>query len=190
MNDLPPSHLKITTPRLTLIAATPEMVKAEMYDHALLASLLKAKVPHKWPPEFNDLETMSFTLRQLEGRSEQIGWWAWYFVKRGFEGSVESGANGEAILIGNGGFKGQPDSQRRVEVGYAVLSEFQRQGYGSEAVEALVSWAFAQGAQSVIAETLPELVASIGLLEKNGFMFVGEGSEEGIIRYQKSKGGA
>jgi RimJ/RimL family protein N-acetyltransferase len=182
MSVSPINHLKITTPRLALIAATPEMVKAEIHDRALLSSLLEAEVPANWPPEFNDLQTMSFTLRQLEGRPEQIGWWMWYFIKRA-EGETKSAS----ILIGNGGFKGQLDSQGCVEVGYAVLPEFQRQGYGSEALAALVKWAFTQGAQSVIAETLPELVASIGLLEKNGFVFVGEGSEEGVIRYQKNK---
>ncbi|HEY0075932.1 MAG TPA: GNAT family N-acetyltransferase [Abditibacteriaceae bacterium] len=185
MSDSPANHLKITTPRLTLIAATPEMVGAEMHDRALLSSLLGAGVPANWPPGFNDLETMTYTLRQLEGRPEQIGWWMWYFIKRGAEGETKS----ESILIGNGGFKGQLDNQGCAEVGYSVLPEFQRQGYGSEALAALVKWAFTQGAQSVIAETLPELVASIGLLEKNGFVFVGEGSEEGVIRYQKKKDG-
>lgn len=33
------------------------------------------------------------------------------------------------------------------------------------------------------AETLPALAPSIGVLEKLGFVFAGEGSEPGVIRY-------
>ena len=35
-----------------------------------------------------------------------------------------------------------------------------------------------------MAETLPELTASIRVLEKNGFRFAGPGSEDGVIRYE------
>lgn len=36
----------------------------------------------------------------------------------------------------------------------------------------------------VVAETLPDLVPSIGVLDKLGFTFVGGGSEAGVVRYQ------
>jgi RimJ/RimL family protein N-acetyltransferase len=61
-------------------------------------------------------------------------------------------------------------------------------GYGTEAIKALVSWAFTHPeVQEVIAETLPELKASQRILEKSHFTYVGQGSEEGIIRYQLSR---
>jgi RimJ/RimL family protein N-acetyltransferase len=36
----------------------------------------------------------------------------------------------------------------------------------------------------VIAETYPHLTPSIGVMEKCGLAFAGEGSEEGVIRYE------
>lgn len=36
----------------------------------------------------------------------------------------------------------------------------------------------------VIAETLPELEASKGVLDKTAFRFIGVGSEAGVIRYE------
>jgi RimJ/RimL family protein N-acetyltransferase len=68
------------------------------------------------------------------------------------------------------------------------LQEYQNNGYCSEAVAGLVEWAFSQGVEGVTAETLPELGASIRVLEKNGFAYIGEGSEEGVIRYKKIAG--
>lgn len=75
-----------------------------------------------------------------------------------------------------------------VEVGYSIMPAFQRLGLASEAVAALIDWAFSDpGVQLVTAETLPSLPASIRVLEKNGFQFLGAGSEEGVIRYGRNR---
>ncbi len=75
-----------------------------------------------------------------------------------------------------------------VEVGYSVLEAHQRRGYASEAVEALVGWAFGHPEVTrVIAETYPELVPSVGVLEKTGFRLIGAGSEERVIRFERRR---
>jgi RimJ/RimL family protein N-acetyltransferase len=53
----------------------------------------------------------------------------------------------------------------------------------SDAVAALIEWCRERGAKKVIAETFPELVSSIRVMQKNGFVFEGSGSEPGVIRY-------
>jgi RimJ/RimL family protein N-acetyltransferase len=172
------TKIRITTERLELIAETLELARAEISDRSKLSQLLDARVPETWPPGFNDLETMSFVLRKLEAAPEQAGWWAWYFL-------LNNGAKNERTLIGNGGFKGQPTSDGTVEVGYSILKEFQNLGYGTEAIKALVAWAFKHSeVQRVIAETLPELKPSQRLLEKCNFRNIGAGSEEGSIRFE------
>lgn len=171
-------NLRITTQRLELLAATEEIVQAEINDCDVFASIVQAQIPATWPPLYNDLETQTFALQKLQNNPAEIGWWSWYFVLKG--ASPE-----ERVLIGLGGFKGLIDENGKVEVGYSVVEEFQRQGYASEAVAGLISWAHEQGAKTIEAETLSELKASIRVLEKNGFSYEGESSEEGVILYRK-----
>ena len=88
-------------------------------------------------------------------------------------------------LVGVVGYKGMP-KDGTVEVGYGIVAEHQRRGYATEATRALVDQAFATpGVTRVIAETLPGLAPSIGVLEKLKFTLIGEGSEPGVIRYER-----
>ena len=171
----------ITTERLELMAGTLEIARAEISDRSKFSKLLNARVPYTWPPEFNDHETMSFFFRRLEEAPDQVGWWAWYFV-------LNNQVTNERVLIGNGGFKGQPTPDGTVEIGYSLLQEFQSFGYGTEAIKALISWAFKHPeVQRVIAETLPELKPSQRILEKSQFTKNGQGSEKGSISFENSR---
>lgn len=175
------TSLKLTTDRLELIAGTPELAYAEINDRSQFAALLDALVPNEWPPPLNDIESMRWFERYLIEHPDGVGWVAWYFILRGSE-------QGDRVAIGNGGFKGKPTPDGTVEVGYSVLEEFQRFGYATEAIRSLVAWAFEhQDVNRVIAETYPILTASIRVMEKNGLVFIGEGSEEGVIRYAVSR---
>ena len=89
------------------------------------------------------------------------------------------------MVIGLGGFKGRPDAAGTVELGYSVLDEFQRRGYGTEAAAALCAWAFSHPEiRCVTAETFPHLTGSISVLKKNQFRFTGAGSEGDTILFE------
>jgi len=84
--------------------------------------------------------------------------------------------------------KGEP-RDGTVEIGYSILPAFQRSGYASEAVAALVEWAFADArVERVIAETFPELAGSIGVLRKTGFHSCEGASEPGLLRFKRIRG--
>ena len=171
--------LTLATSRLELVAATVELARAEMDDLPALARGLGASVAAEWPPPLNDRDSQAWTLRFLEQHPDGIGWAMWYFVRRA-----------DRTAVGVGGFKGLPAADGTVEVGYSVLEAQQRRGYASEAVEGLVAWAFGHAEVTrVIAETYPELVASIGVLEKTGFRFIGPGSEDRVIRFERRRSG-
>lgn len=86
------------------------------------------------------------------------------------------------------GTRAPPNEEGLVEIGYSILPQHQRQGFATEAAAGLVRNAFTHSeVHGVVAETLPELVASIGVLEKCGFGFVGDGSEPGVIRYHRRR---
>jgi len=164
----------LESPRLTLVAANTELVKADLAGVGPLKSMLESEIPDNWPPELYDREPMNYALRQLADPAEQ-GWSFWYLMTR------DSGARD---LIGICGFKGRPNAAGSVEIGYSVLSQFRNQGLATEAVERLVAWAFShQSVVEVCAETLPHLQQSIRVMKKNGFVLTGAGSERGVVRY-------
>ena len=169
--------LRLRTSRLELVAATVDLARAELDDVPALARLLDARVAAEWPPPLNDRDSQSWTLRYLEQHPAAVGWCMWYFVLQT-----------DRTAVGVGGFKGLPSADGTVEVGYSVLETHHRRGYASEAVEALVAWAFGHAEVTrVIAETYPELVASVGVLGKTGFRFIGAGSEERVIRFERRR---
>lgn len=166
---------RLQTPQLQLISATAESLKADLEGRESLEKVLKMQVPEQWPPELYDRTAMQYSYRQLQD-PEEAGWSLWYLANRG---------DSQPVLVGIAGFKGQPNFKGSVEVGYSVLQEFQRRGFATEAVRALVRWAFEHSeVRRVLAETYPRLPASIRVLEKNGFTFIGQGSEADIIRYE------
>ena len=83
----------------------------------------------------------------------------------------------ERTYIGDLGFKG-PARENAVEIGYGILKEYEGNGYTTEAVKAVMDWAFGmEGVAFVEAETDPENKASQRILEKLGFVPDGEGEE-------------
>jgi len=160
--------------RMLLVAANTDLVNADLQGSAELGRLLDAAIPDNWPPELYDREPMRFALRQLADPAEQ-GWSFWYLL---------AGDGTHREVLGICGFKGRPDAAGSVEIGYSVLPQFRNQGFATEAVERLLTWAFShQSVMEVSAETLPHLQQSIRVMKKNGFTFTGAGSERGVVRY-------
>lgn len=66
------------------------------------------------------------------------------------------------------------------EIGYGISEEYQNNGYATEAVKAVLEWAFAHSKViAVEAETDPDNTASKRVLEKCGFDLNGIIGEEG-----------
>jgi ribosomal-protein-alanine N-acetyltransferase len=170
--------IALTTRRMQLIAATPDMAAADLRDRARFARLLNATLPRDWPPPLNDEGSAHWFADHLAQHPDAVGWMIWYFVLD----------DGDArTAIGNGGFKGKP-CDGTVEIGYSIIPEFQRRGYATEAAQALVGWAFGHDdVARVVAETLPGSAASQKLLSKLGFQRTGRADEPGVLRFEKLK---
>jgi RimJ/RimL family protein N-acetyltransferase len=81
-------------------------------------------------------------------------------------------------VIGDVGFMGPPDATGAVSVGCAITEDAREQGYGSEALAALLEWARGQpGLTCVLADTTRSNVASQRLLEAVGMRRMGEDGE-------------
>lgn len=169
----------IITNRLELVPATPDTTRAALDGARALGAGLDADVPSTWPPEYLDAPALEFTLKRLRQGAQQEGWWLHFVI-------LTNGPTGRT-LIGSAGYKGPPQNGM-VEVGYGIVSDYRRQGYATELTRGLVAHAFQrEEVQLVIAETLPELTPSIGVLTKCGFRHIGAGSEPGVIRYELTR---
>jgi RimJ/RimL family protein N-acetyltransferase len=88
------------------------------------------------------------------------------------------------MTIGSCAYKGPPDTDKTVEIAYGVDSAYQRRGFATEAAQALVAYAMRSGqVRTVRAHTRPEGTASMRVLEKLGFICVGEvvDPEDGLV---------
>lgn len=84
---------------------------------------------------------------------------------------------GDSRLIGTCGYNGLDTDNRRAEIGYDLHPDWWRQGIMTEALHAILGYAFdAMQLNRVEAVTSPANVASQGLLAKLGFR------EEGCLR--------
>ena len=166
--------LCIVTPRLELVAAEPAIAVAEAASVQGWCAPLGVEPPGSWPPPLHDARALHWFAMAVSRDPGGLGWYTWYVVRR----------TGRT-LIGQAGFEGRPDARGRVEIGYSLLPPFQGAGYGTELVRALTAWAFSHAAVTrVVANTYPELVASVRILEKNGFAFAGRADERGAIRFE------
>lgn len=177
----------LTTSRLRLIPATEAHLRASLQGREAFAGSVGCTVPDAWPPEHFDADAVNFTLDWLRRRPADTQW-GFYCIE------LPAHDGGRGTLIGAGGFKGAPDADGIVEIGYSVLPEFQRRGYALEAVLGLVAFAFSQPkVQMICAHTLAKGEASIGVLKKAGFRMIGRGADPGapadqaVVRFELVK---
>ena len=84
-----------------------------------------------------------------------------------------------AAVVGHAGFHGPPDENGMVEIGYTILPEFRRLGYGRAAAVQLLEFAAASPEVTVIRASIsPDNVASLALIRSLGFQQTGEQWDE------------
>ena len=120
-------------------------------------------------------------LLDFASRNEkEAGWWLPYFIFLKKDGPV----------VGMCGFKGAPDANHSVEIGYGTATGFRNRGIAGYAARWLIHQAFThQNITEVIAHTLPAENASVKVLKKIGFQYDGDGidPDEGLVWRWKLK---
>ena len=107
----------------------------------------------------------------LSGSLAHLEQWNWYAI---WMIELEDGTH-----IGELCFKGL-DEKEVAEIGYGILESYQNQGFATEAVQAVVTWAFGESdVMAIEAETDANNIASRRVLEKCGFEPNGKTGEEG-----------
>lgn len=102
-------------------------------------------------------------------------WGSYYLIWRTRSGGT---------VVGLGGYKGRPDAEGWVEIGYEIAPDYRKRGLATTFVRILLEHArhdpYVRG---IIAHTLPEENPSVMLLRATGFQFVGavEDPDDGTI---------
>lgn len=153
------SKMRIQTERLELISCDQELLRKLIYDTGEFAKLLDIKIPEKFT-EFG-LSPLQYSLDKLNDAAE-IGWWTYL--------PVHIQAN---MLIGTCGYKGKPDKDGMVEIGYEVVEALRNKGYGKEIANALIKNAFRYDEVNFVrAHTLSEENASVNILKSCNLKFI------------------
>lgn len=151
----------ITTFRLTLLPidlSTYEILFAGMDE---LGSHLNVQVPAVFDPEFG-MDPYRYSYDKIKNNPDENPWWLHLFIDPA-----------DRVLVGMGGYKGPPDEQGMVEIGYQIYEPYRSQGLATEAANGLINRAFEHSDVNVVqAHTLAEENASVRVLKKCGMAFV------------------
>ncbi len=150
----------IETPRLTLIPLSLHQLQLYLADRHQLEDHLGLKKGHRELIEPLVSIVSYFTIPRLQdSANDPLYHTMWMAIDRQ-----------KRQFVAEAKFKGEPDESGTIEVGYGTYPKVQRQGYMTEMVIGLVSWAGQQpGVQRIVADTEAENVASQKVLEKSGF---------------------
>lgn len=150
----------IETTHLHLIPCQLAHLEAVMRDKQELEQMLNITVPDNWPTFPGSLQPI---YQYLTENPSPPDWGFHLFVHAQ-----------DRVLIGEGGFKGKPNAEGVVEIGYAIIPEYRRRGLASEAARGLADYAFTHAEVRIVqAHTLPDGVASINVVKKLGMKFIG-----------------
>lgn len=84
----------------------------------------------------------------------------------------------ENKIIGDLCFKGKPDADGNIEIGYGTYEEFRGNGFMTEAVGGMIKWANnRKNLKAIIAKTEKENLVSAAVLQKNQFIKTGESDD-------------
>jgi len=154
----------IETERLKLIPFLKEHYDAIIKnDTVALGKLLEVDTPAKWTEYKDASEALPALMAFFEALAGDVSWGSYFIILKK-----------ERKLIGSCGFKGKPDFENYVEIGYEIHPNYQSRGMGTEAARALVDFALTKNIDGIKAHTLREENNSVHILRKLGFTFQGE----------------
>lgn len=161
----------IHTNRLILLPFTLEITKLLMAGDTSIFPKLGLQCTPYWPDQ-EAIDTFPKIIKNLELVPEPSGFESYMVVHRH-----------SMTVIGDAGFKGLPNADGEVDLGYAIIVQAQRNGYGLEVARGLVNWAFQQpDVKAITARCLLGNTASARLLHKLGMQEVNRDDE--LIRWK------
>lgn len=147
----------IHTSRLILIPFTLNVARTLLDGDISILVQLGLQPTLYWPDQ-EAIDTLPKIIKNLELVSAPTGFESWMVVHKY-----------SMAVIGDAGFKGMPNADGEVDIGYAIIAQEQQKGYGMEVAKGLLDWAFSQpNVAAVTARCLISNTSSARILEKLG----------------------
>jgi RimJ/RimL family protein N-acetyltransferase len=161
----------VHTARLELCPLSADAIEALINGDAVrLRSLTGAEFPTPVAAPPYMAESLPLVLERLRANPREAGWWNWLVVRQN---------NREAV--GSVAFAGLPNEAGAVLIGYAMYPDREGHGYATEAVRAMVEWAFAQpGVRAVRALAPVWNTPAVHVAEKVGMRPVASDEDDEI----------
>ncbi len=181
MADVQSVQRDLITPRLRLRRLqTADAALVHLYASDVRVARMTTSIPHPNPPG----NAENFVARAMRSPWPETVW------------ALDSGNPGENGLIGMISLK--RGTEGLADIGYWVAPAFWNAGYAGEAVEAVVREAAAEGIAALTAQVFQDNTASVRVLTRAGFAYVGEGDAHSVarggmaptFRYRRDLGGA
>jgi ribosomal-protein-alanine N-acetyltransferase len=152
------SKMKIETDRMILIPMTFDFICDKMNANESFIEKQGIKINKDSWMNSDVIDILPILKDNLSKSATPDGYGAWLFILRESD-----------CVIGGGGFKGAPDANRTIEIGYDIYEEYRRKGYATEAVLALINWARkTNGDIRITADCEVNNIASMKVLKKVG----------------------
>ncbi|WP_040950619.1 GNAT family N-acetyltransferase [Gorillibacterium massiliense] len=158
---------QISTDRLLLVPFTFEIATSVLENNYNELTDKGFNLASGWPDD-DAIETLPKIIKNLElvGR-QPSGFESWLIIRKD-----------RMMIIGDAGFKGRPNAEGKVDLGYAIIEGEREKGYGTEAAKALADWACSQPeVKSITAKCLVTNSGSAKVLRKIGFAEVSRDEE-------------
>jgi [ribosomal protein S5]-alanine N-acetyltransferase len=145
MTFLPMVEISVHTARLELMPLGPDAIEALLAgDAGRLKQLTGVTFPEPIGPPPYMAETLPLVMDRLRRLPAEAPWWNWLVVRQD-----------SAQVVGSVALGGRPASDGAVLLGYAMYPGQEGQGYATEAVKAMVEWAFAQPEVRIVRALAP-----------------------------------
>jgi ribosomal-protein-alanine N-acetyltransferase len=137
--------LSVHTGRLELVPLDADAIEALLRgDGPRLTSLTGADFPHPVAAPPYMAESLPVVRDRLRRNPGEAPWWNWLVVRQH-----------DHTAVGSVAFAGTPDGEGAVLIGYAMYPGHEGQGYATEAVRAMMEWAFAQPGVRIVRALAP-----------------------------------
>ncbi len=168
--------LELNTERLRILCLDLTNFRSYIHEHGIMQRNIGIQVTvESLPDELKEVFQSAY--EQAVNDSKNYVWYTvWQIISKT-----------DNCAIGGICFKGCPNIDGEVEIGYGTEPAHQNKGYMTESVKAVIQWATMQdGVLYIIAETEKFNIASHKILEKNGMAIYKETDKSLWWRYNNA----